>query len=52
LLKSIVLPPALSEITGAACVGSSIRNVAVDDENPNYSVSGAFVIAPEGRTLI
>jgi hypothetical protein len=51
-LKSIVLPAAVSEIDATAFIGSSIEDIHVDDENPNYCASGRFLIEVKGMILI
>jgi hypothetical protein len=51
-LKSISLPASLSVIDGSAFLNSSIENIVVDDANPNYFVSGRFLIRIDGMTLI
>jgi hypothetical protein len=51
-LKSISLPATLSVIDSMAFVGSCIEAVHVDEANPHYFVSGDFLVAFNGMTLI
>jgi hypothetical protein len=51
-LKSICLPSSVSAISGSAFRLSSIESITVDGANPNYFVSGQFLIAIDGMELI
>jgi hypothetical protein len=51
-LKSLFLPASLSVIDGSTFLESSIEEISVDAGNPNYFVSGQFLIGVEGMTLI
>jgi hypothetical protein len=51
-LKSISLPASLAAISGLSLAGSCIETVVVDELNPHYFVSGDFLVAFDGMTLI
>jgi hypothetical protein len=52
LLKSVILPRSLSKVDGSCFHGSSIDNIEVDSGNTHFFVTGDFLIAFEGTTLI
>jgi hypothetical protein len=51
-LKLISLPASLSVIDASAFIGSSIEEIVIDSANPNYFVSGQFLICVDGMMLI
>jgi hypothetical protein len=51
-LKSLFLPASVSVINGSAFIDSSIEEIYVDDANPNYFVSGPFLIGVARMSLI
>jgi hypothetical protein len=52
LLKSIFIPASVSVIDQTAFTESSIEEIVVDLDNPNYCTSGHFLIELEGLTLV
>jgi hypothetical protein len=52
LLKSLFIPASVSVLDGFSFARSSIEMIAVDEANPNYCVSGTFLIGLEGTKLI
>jgi hypothetical protein len=51
LLKTLLLPASVSHISDTAFMNSSFEEIHVDDANPNYFVSGQFLICVAGMTL-
>jgi hypothetical protein len=51
-LKSIFIPASVSVLDGAAFAESSIEEIVVDTENPNFGTSGPFLVALDGLILI
>jgi hypothetical protein len=51
-LKSIFLPAAVSEIDGSTFIESSIEEIHVDSENPNFFAPGPFLVEVKEMTLI
>jgi hypothetical protein len=51
-LKSISLPSSLKLISGASFANSSIERIVIDESNSHYFVSGDFLVAFDGMTVI
>jgi hypothetical protein len=51
-LKSIYIPDLVEVIDGSAFSRSGISSITISRDNPNFRVSGDFIVSPDGTSAI